>query len=363
MKNRDHQPRSRRRTVGPCLALAILVLPGQGPIFRAEALAQLPEIREGQRVPPEVREIYRRGLEFLSRQQTPDGNWETSHRGVGVTALALLCFLGSGEDPQFGPYADSVRMALRSIVRQQDPQTGYFGGSMYHHAFAMLALAEAYGCVDDEWLWEGEATPAARLADSLELAVRGAVTSQRSNPSGAWRYSPGGSDADTSVAGGVLMGLLAARNAGLDVPQESIDRAIAYFVRMTANSGQVAYSGGIGGFDESLARIAIATLVYAVARRSDLPQYEATLGYLQKKVRSGEPAQAGSQYQNYYQAQALFQGDYEAWQLWNDSLIRELSSSQQPDGSFRGSQDAYVCTTLSLLSLAVNFRFLPIYER
>lgn len=363
MIDRNRPPRSRRRTLAPGVTLALLVLSAQGVIFRAEAWAQLPEIREGQRVPPEVREMYRRGLEFLVREQTPDGNWETSHRGVGVTALAVLCFLGSGEDPQFGPYAESVRMALRSIVRQQDPQTGYFGGSMYHHAFATLALAEAYGFVDDDWLWEGEATPVARLADSLELAVRGAVTSQRSNPAGAWRYSPGGSDADTSVAGGVLMGLLAARNAGLDVPQESIDRAIAYFTRMTANSGQVAYSGGIGGFDESLARIAIATLVYAVARRSDLPQYEATLGYLQKKVRSGEPAQAGAQYQNYYQAQALFQGDYEAWQVWNDSLIRELASSQQPDGSFRGSQDAYVCTTLSLLSLAVNFRFLPIYER
>ena len=61
------------------------------------------------------------------------------------------------------------------------------------------------------------------------------------------------------------MGLLAARNAGIEVPDESIDDAIAYFVRMTAPSGQVAYSGGIGGFNESLARISIGTLVYAIA--------------------------------------------------------------------------------------------------
>ena len=43
-----------------------------------------------------------------------------------------------------------------------------------------------------------------------------------------------------------LMGLLAARNAGIEVPDESIDQAISYFVNMTAPSGQVAYSGGIG---------------------------------------------------------------------------------------------------------------------
>jgi len=47
---------------------------------------------------------------------------------------------------------------------------------------------------------------------------------------------------------------------------------------------QVGYSGGFGGFDESPARISIATLVYAVARRKDLPQYKATLSYLTQKL-------------------------------------------------------------------------------
>ena len=40
----------------------------------------------------------------------------------------------------------------------------------------------------------------------------------------------------------VLVGLLAARNAGIEVPDEAIDKAINYFCKMTSSSGQVGYS-------------------------------------------------------------------------------------------------------------------------
>jgi hypothetical protein len=159
------------------------------------------------------------------------------------------------------------------------------------------------------------------------------------------------------------MGLLAARNAGIEVPDESINEALSYFVNMTASSGQVAYSGGIGGFNESLARISIGTLVYAIARRKDLPQYKQTLGYLKGKLQGGSSGHGGIEYQSYYQAQALFQGDFEAWNQWNKALVQRLKAAQNDDGSFEGSQGPNVATTLSLLALAVNYRFLPIYER
>jgi hypothetical protein len=66
------------------------------------------------------------------------------------------------------------------------------------------------------------------------------------------------------------------------------------------------------------------------------------------------------EYFRYYMAQALFQGDYEAWQKWNGALVRELQTAQHEDGSFSGG--AYG-TGMSLLALALNYRFLPIYER
>jgi hypothetical protein len=69
------------------------------------------------------------------------------------------------------------------------------------------------------------------------------------------------------------------------------------------------------------------------------------------------------EYQYYYQAQALFQGDVEAWKKWNTLLVRQLKASQQADGSFPSQFGAATGTSLTLLGLALNFRFLPIYER
>ena len=277
-----------------------------------------------------------------------------------MTAVALLAFLASGEDANFGIYSGHIRKALRSVIRTQDANTGYIGPSMYHHGFAMLALAEAYGAVDDRTLWPNEKVPRS-VGEALELAVRAAITAQMSNPTHAWRYSPSGTDADASVTGAVIVGLLAARNAGIEVPDESIDKAIAYLRSMTDRSGDVFYLVRGNTLATSTARVSIAALTYAVARRKDLAEYKTTLDYLKHRI--GEPSGPFGEYTLYYEAQALFQGDLVSWEKWNEILIRQLRQAQQPDGSIRGRFNPVISTSLSLLSLAVNYRFLPIYER
>jgi hypothetical protein len=338
------------------LALASFTL---GPIAKAQA--QLPTATGGEVVPRDIREMYDKGLQFLAASQAEGGEWTGGiEQGPGVTGMAVLALLASGEDANFGLYSNQIRKALRSIINAQDANTGFFGQSMYHHGFAMLALAEAYGSVDERNLWpDGKATRS--IGQALELAVRAAITSQKNNPTHAWRYSPSGRDADTSVAGAVVVGLLAARNAGIEVPDESIDKAIGYFKSMTSKTGEVAYTGGLGGFGESTARSSIATLCYAVSRRKDLTEYKATLGYLKQRI--DQPASGYMEYARYYEAQALFQGDLESWEKWNKLLVRQLKEAQLPDGSFRGQFGPTVSTSLSLLALALNYRFLPIYER
>jgi len=324
------------------------------------ARAQPPNVRIGEAVPRDVRELYDKGLQYLVKTQTQNGDWTGGQQGPGVTGLGLMAFLASGEDPNFGLYSNNVRRAVRSILAGQDGNTGYLGNSMYHHGFGMLGLAEAYGAVDERSLWPDRKGPRS-IGQALELAVRAAITSQKKNPVGGWRYSPDSHDADTSVSGAVFVGLLAARNAGIEVPDESINKAIAYYTSMTSSGGEVGYSGGLGGFGDSLARSSIATLVYAVARRKDLKQYRATLDYLKQRLE--QPAMNYPEYTQYYEAQALFQGDILAWEKWNKMLIRQLKQTQRPDGSFQGSQGPDIGTTMSLLALALNFRFLPIYER
>jgi hypothetical protein len=330
-------------------------------LFTNDAGAQLPAARGGEALPRDLREIYDRGLQYLATTQTENGDWKGGgEQGPGVTGMALMVLLASGEDPNFGLYSNHVRKALRSIITQQNADTGYFGSSMYHHGFAMLGLAEAYGTVDDRNLWAAGEAKRRTIGQSLELSVRAAITSQNKNSIGAWRYSPTSTDADTSVSGAVLVGLLAARNAGIEVPDESIDKAINYYAKMTSNTGLVGYSG-IGSFGESTARTSIATLVFAVARRKDLPQFKAALGHLTQRLEGSDNSYP--EYARYYQAQALFQGDVEAWEKWNKLLMRQLKATQLPDGSFKSQFGTTVGTSLNLLALALNYRFLPIYER
>ncbi|HET6324301.1 MAG TPA: squalene--hopene cyclase [Planctomycetaceae bacterium] len=325
--------------------------------------AQPPGGRVGEVVPRDVREMYDRGLSYLATTQREDGGWPNSmQEGPGTVGMGLMVFLASGEDPNFGLYSVHVRRALRNIIAGQDAETGYLGQSMYHHGFGMLALAEAYGTVDDRTLWPSGKNVRS-IGASLELAVRCAITSQKNNSQGAWRYSPDSTDADTSVSGAVLVGLLAARNAGIEIPDQAIDKAISFYRQMTSPSGQVAYAG-LGGFDESMARVSIATLVYSVARRKDLSEYKSTLGFLKDRIDGGPDQGRGYEdYTRYYQAQALFQGDVEAWERWNKLLVRKLKQAQQRDGSIEGQFGQTTSTSFSLLALAVNFRFLPIYER
>lgn len=348
----------RRRSIGNITLAVLLALAAAG-----RAAAQAPLVHGGEVVPRDVREIYDRGLEYLAKSQADDGGWKDGgHQTPGVTGLALMVFLASGEDPNFGLYSVQVRRALRSIITSQSADTGIIGGSMYDHGFAMLGLAEAYGAVDDRNLWSGTEPARRSIGQALEMAVRGAITAQKHNSVGGWRYSPSSTDADTSVSGAVLVGLLAARNAGIEVPDQVIDRAINYYVKSTSHNGQVAYAGGLGGFGDSLARSSIAALVYAIARRKDLPEHKATLQHIISQLET--PASGGfAEYARYYEAQALFQGDVEAWEKWNKLLVRQLKAAQQADGSIRSQFGSTLGTSMSLLALALNYRFLPIYER
>ncbi len=315
-------------------------------------------LRFGGTIPPEVDAIYERGLEWLARNQSPDGSWGGNYAGCGVDGICVMAFLAGGDDPNFGRYASTLRRAIRSIIQRQDAKTGYLPNSMYHHGFAILALSEAYGAVDEGLLWEGE-KPVRSIAATLELAIGCAATAQKNNRWGGWRYSPEATDADTSVTGAVLMGLLAARNAGMDVPDATVDAALEYMRRSTGKDGSVAYSGGLGGMGGSMNLTAIATLVGAVSKTADTDKYKATLKRLQDNLEHKESG-TYAEYFRYYMAQALFQGDPAAWQKWNASVVRELRGLQSENGSFN--EDAYM-TGMSLLAIALNYRYLPIYER
>ncbi len=320
--------------------------------------AQDATLRYGGGIPPDVDSMYEHGLSWLAANQSPDGSWPSRYHGAAVTGMCVMVFLAHGDDPNFGRYAPVIRRGICFIIREQDEQTGYFKNSMYNHGFAMLALAEAYGTVDESLLWQGQ-TPVRSIAKSLELGIQCAAEARKKSAYGGWRYSPDATDSDTSVSGAVLMGLFAARNAGMDVPDETINGAMEYMRRSTGTDGSVAYTGGLGGMGGSLNLTAISSLTGAISKTKDTDQYKASLKRLVDNFENPE-TNGHPEYFRYYAAQSLFQGDYATWQKWNDKTIRELRQNQSSDGSFNGG--AYE-TSMSLLALALNYRLLPIYER
>jgi hypothetical protein len=349
-----------RTILGIALVAAAVTARGQGPV-----------VRYGDPVPRDVREMYDAGLRYLIKTQDDSGAWKDGQAGPGVTGMAVMALLASGEDPNHGPYRVPIRKALRSMIVAQNAETGFLGSgqghdSMYQHGFGMLALSEAYGTVDDRTLWSEAAAGNQKgrpIGQALELAVRCAVTSAKNNPNGAWRYSPDAKDADTSVSGAVMMGLLGARNAGIEVPDEAIDKAIKYYASMTGPNGQLGYSGGPGGGSDAVTSIGV--LVFAIARQKALPQYVKASSYLKGRSLGNEQPGAA----RYYRAQALFQADVAVWEKWNAGLVKEMKGMQAKDGSFAGFAGrgggfgGTVDTSLALLSLAVNYKFLPVYER
>ena len=324
-------------------------------------------IRYGEGVPPAVRVMSKKALEYLADTQLEDGSWPGAGSGPGITGIRAMALLSSGEDPDFGPYADNIRRAVRNIILSQSAKTGHISGPghgpMYHHGLATLALSEVYGSVNERLLWKGSEIPVAErrsIGQALELAVRLALTSQKQNPYRAWRYGPDSQDADTTVSGTVLMGLLGARNAGLEIPNRAVDGALEFFRLNTLRDGMVTYQI-TANHGNGITRAAIATLVYAIGKRKDTDEYRAAAQFIRTHVDQDVTSHAF--YYRYYMAQALFQSDIEAWKAWNRSTIETLQTLQREDGSFASGHGSAYATGMSVLALALNYRLLPVYER
>lgn len=320
------------------LCLLILIVP-----VAAQELFQDEDTLSG----TDLDRIYVKGLQYLASTQTEEGAWPDRPYGaeVGVVGLCITAMLAHGDDPNTGPYSSNIRRGLDFIFKQQNKETGYIGRSMYNHGFATLAIAEAYGAVEDS-----------RLGPALERAIRLITSSQDRNPQGAWRYSPESQDADTTVSGAQIVAMFAARNAGLAVSEESIQKGLRFLQKCQTPEGGIGYTSASG---PNGTRSAITVLCYALAKDKNSPVYTGALRFLQRA-----PTESSYQHYNlYYSSQAFFHAGPELWKEWNSKNIRTLRASQNADGSWDGSFGATFATCGSLLSMALNYRYLPIYER
>ncbi len=330
------------------MPLQLTLLPLLAALMLLPALGQSPLRREENPIPAAVENIYTRGLRHLASTQKEDGSWEN---GVGtepgVVGLAIMAFLAHGEDPNHGPYAKNISRSIDFILKQQQKGNGYIGSSMYSHGFATLALAEAYGMYRDP-----------RIAPALKNAVNLILSAQKRNSKGAWRYSPDSNDADSSIAGCQIVALYAARNAGVSVPDSALEKALKYMRKCRGKDGGYGYQSPNG---DRPTLTAIGLLCESLAKQHSTKAFQASAKYLEKKLNYRERHYA--YYFEYYMAQALFHSDEETWQKWNINNTRYLTAIQSANGSFPGNRGEAFSTAGALLSLALNYRLLPIYEK
>ncbi len=304
------------------------------------------------KIPAKLDSTYLKGIRYLVRSQDDNGAWKSQDStyggNPGVVGLAVMAITAHGDDPNSGPYAQSVQRAVQFIIDEQNESTGMIGDRMYDHGFATTALAEVYGMVDND-----------KIGPALQKAVDLLVSSQSKNRRGGWRYDPGTTDsADTSIVGCCMVALYAARNAGIEVPDEAIEKGLKYLSTVRTPEGGYGYTSATS---PNPTRTAIGHLAFSLARDRKTEGYDEGLEYLKKNLKFRDRNYAF--YFEYYMSQALFHADEKVWEEWNANNITYLTTIQLADGSWASDKGTTFSTSGALLSLALNYRFLPIYER
>ncbi|MDP6522676.1 MAG: terpene cyclase/mutase family protein [Kiritimatiellia bacterium] len=317
------------------------------PLFCTDSPAQDIFMHHGDTIPSRIENMYTKGLAYLVKTQSTQGTWPGQYgTESGVVGLGVLAMLAHGEDPNTGPYSTAIKRSLDYLLKIAQPSNGYMGSSMYNHGFATLALAEAYGVVDNP-----------KLGPALKKSVELLLTCQENNGFGAWRYSPTSRDADATVSGAQMVALFAARNAGIGVPEKAIRRGLRFFRQCQGGGGGIGYQRA---GSPTPACTAIGALVFALAKEKDGQEFKSAYKYLEQM---GQRGGSYPYYYLYYASQAFFHADMRDWESWNSKNVATLASTQNSDGSWRGSHGEVFSTSASLLSLALNYRLLPIYER
>lgn len=343
------------QTLAACGFALLLALP---PLCQAE---ELTPTQHRQLITPKTTQAIDRGLTFLADRQLEDGSFGTSGyaRNVAVCSLGGMAFLSSGSTPGRGPYGKHIDRCVDYLLSQTDEQ-GFISapdatsrGPMYGHGFAVLFLSEAYGMADSP-----------RLRDRLGQAVKLILAAQ--NSEGGWRYQPEPKDADLSVTVCQIMALRAARNAGITVPRETIDRSIAYIRSCQNEDGGFRYTLAEKEQPSQFARSAAAVVAFTNAGIYEGPELQKGLDYLSLFLPGQEKKTEGNAfyfYGQYYAIQAMWHEGGEKWRAWYPAIREELIIRQQANGSWTDSICAEYGTAMACIILQVPNNYLPILQR
>jgi prenyltransferase beta subunit len=308
---------------------------------------------------PAVDDAVNKGLAWLASQQNADGSFGSgAYRGnIAVTSLAAMAFMEAGSTPTRGPYAAHIDKALEYVLDNTSP-SGFVcvanaatHGPMYSHGWGTLLLAETYGMTHRE-----------DIREKLEKAVKLIVDSQ--NREGGWRYQPVPNDADLSVTICQINALRAARNAGIYVPKDTVERCIEYVKRSQNNDGGFKYMLNNGG--SAFPRSAAGVVALQSAGMYEGEEIDKAFSYLRQFT--PEPGRGGPRfshyfYGHYYAAQAFWIRGGEDWNEWFLAIRDELLAKQTDSGYWSDTVGNDYGTAMALIILQIPNNYLPIFQR
>jgi hypothetical protein len=293
---------------------------------------------------------------------------------TGVTSLAVMAFLAKGHLPGRGIYGAVIDRGVDYVLSQQldngllicRKQTGRTSGLMYEHSIATLLLSEVSGMLD--------APRQKKLDEVLSKALFVLLQAQKVPKSeankGGWRYTPGTTDSDLSLTGWSIMALRAAKLNGAAIPDEHIEMAVSYILNCHEENGGFSYMPGMRSPTASMTGVALLCLELCGEHGNE--DCEAAGEFIlsrppQMTSPDGRPDHH-RYYAYYYCGQAMFQLGGKYWSEFAPQMYEALLPAQNDDGSWTYPDQSFPYnmsypTAMSILTLTVSARQLPIYQR
>ena len=320
-----------------------------------------------------------RGIAFLISRQRDDGSFTEREYDTTMTSLALMALASTGVTPSTpGPAGEAARKGLSFVLGQaRQNESGYFGqadGSrMYGHGITTLMLAELLGMGSNA---TQDRLIEARCQRAIDLILSAQQQSKPVQYRGGWRYTPDSNDSDLSVSVWQLMALRSAKNDGLEVPAEAIEKAVAYLqrsysVRLDASGQPTQANGGFcylpDSRDATFAMTSAGLLAMQVCGEYESPLVTGAADWLLE-----HPPKWNDRfffYGTYYYAQGMYQRGGRHAETAGRTVRELLLPRQDSEGAWvatggeeQGPGKSY-STSLAILSLSVKYHYLPIYQR
>jgi hypothetical protein len=159
------------------------------------------------------------------------------------------------------------------------------------------------------------------------------------------------------------MALRAARNAGLAVPNETIERSVDYVKRCQNPDGGFRYMLADG--DSAFPRSAAGVVALFSAGVYEGPEIERGLAYLDQFLPRANAFGTDGHffYGHYYAVQAMWQAGGERWARWYPAISNVLLAQQQADGSWVDPISFEYGTAMATIILQMPDNSVPIFQR